>query len=156
MFREMRRFKQKMEDEECIALLQNGKRGILAVLGEEGYPYTVPLNFVYEDGKLYFHSAKEGHKIDAIRKCDKASFCILSEGVPEPDDWWYHFDSVVVFGRVKPVEDRNLVREKLEALGRKYMPAEDTIKEEIEKYGDRTAVLELVIEHMSGKRVREK
>ena len=66
MFRKMRRFKQQLSEEECLEILKTAKRGVLAVLGDEGYPYAVPLDFVYEDGKIYFHCAKEGHKLDAI------------------------------------------------------------------------------------------
>ena len=78
MFRTMRRFKQELTREECLAVLRSQPRGVLSLLGENGYPYGLPIDYWYNetDGKLYFHGAKEGHKIDAIRACDKASFCI--------------------------------------------------------------------------------
>ena len=156
MFREMRRCKQQVSEEECVHILQNGKRGVLAVLGDDGYPYTVPLDFVYEDGNIYFHCAKEGHKIDAIRACDKVSFCVLNEGYQEPEDWWYHFTSVVVFGRIRIVEDEVQKDKKLRLLGRKYFPTEEILEEEMRGFAARAEVLCLTIEYMTGKQVREK
>lgn len=155
MFRKMRRFKQQLSEEECLEILRTAKRGILAVLGDEGYPYAVPLDFVYEDGKIYFHCAKEGHKLDAILREPKCSFCVLSEGVPEPDSWWFHFSSVISFGKIAIIEDPEAIREKLILLGRKYMPTEEEIQTDILKNGPRAHVLELTIEHMTGKRVKE-
>ncbi len=156
MFREMRRFKQQTTTEECIEILKNGKRGILAVHGEDGYPYTVPLDYVYEDGHIYFHCAKTGHKMDAIRADDKVSFCVLSDGVQEPDDWWFHFTSVVIFGRIHEVTQEEERDHHLRQLGRKYMPSEKMIEEDMRKNAPQAAVLRLDIEHMTGKRVREK
>ena len=105
MFREMRRKKQQAEEAECLEILRTAKRGVLAVLGDDDYPYAVPLDFVYEDGCLYFHCAVEGHKLDAVRKHEKASFCVLSEPVPEENDWWFHVTSVIAFGRISEVKD---------------------------------------------------
>ena len=155
MFRKMRRFKQQLSEEECLEILKTAKRGVLAVLGDEGYPYAVPLDFVYEDGKIYFHCAKEGHKLDAILQEPKCSFCVLSDGVPEPDSWWFHFSSVISFGKITIMEDPEAIREKLILLGRKYMPTEEEIQTDILKNGPRAHVLELTIEHMTGKRVKE-
>lgn len=155
-FRPMRRFKQQMSDEECAALLEHAPRGILAVLGDGGYPYTVPLDFIYADGCLYFHCAHEGHKLDAIRRCDKASLCVLSKGVKEPDNWWYHFESVVCFGRIGIVDDPQRTDALLRLLGAKYFPQGYDIEDDMQKNAPRAYVLEMHIEHMSGKRVREK
>ncbi|MBE7009832.1 MAG: pyridoxamine 5'-phosphate oxidase family protein, partial [Ruminococcaceae bacterium] len=82
MFREMLRFKQALPREECIDILKREKRGVLSVLGDDGYPYGMPINHFYceDDGKLYFHGGRKGHKIDALRRCDKASFCVYDEG----------------------------------------------------------------------------
>ena len=151
----MRRFKQQLSEEECLEILRTAKRGVLAVLGDEGYPYAVPLDFVYEDGKIYFHCAKGGHKLDAILREPKCSFCVLSDGVPEPDSWWFHFSSVISFGKIAIMEDPEAIREKLILLGRKYMPTEEEIQTDILKNGPRANVLELTIEHMTGKRVKE-
>ena len=89
MFRKMRRFKQQITEEQCIEVLKNAKRGVLSLIGEDGYPYGLPINQWYceEDGKIYFHGAKEGHKIDAIKACDKVSFCTWDEGYRKDDDW---------------------------------------------------------------------
>ena len=78
MFRKMRRFKQELSHEECVEVLKTQPRGVLSVLGEDGYPYGLPMTHWYNevDGKIYFHCAGEGHKIDAIRACDKVSFCV--------------------------------------------------------------------------------
>ena len=155
-FRPMRRFKQQMSDEECAALLEKAPRGILAVLGDGGYPYTVPLDFIHADGCLYFHCAREGHKLDAIRRCSKASFCVLSEGVKEPDSWWYRFESVVCFGRIGIVDDPQRTDTLLRLLGAKYFPQGYDIEDDMRQNASRAFVLEMHIEHMSGKRVREK
>ncbi|MBP3901898.1 MAG: pyridoxamine 5'-phosphate oxidase family protein, partial [Blautia sp.] len=82
MFREMMRIKQQLSQEECIEILKKEPRGVLSVLGDDGYPYGMPINQYYceEDGKIYFHSGKKGHKVDAIKRCDKASFCVYDQG----------------------------------------------------------------------------
>ena len=155
-FRPMRRYKQQLTEEECIEILQKTPRGVLAVLGDNGYPYTVPLNFVYDDHRLYFHCAKEGHKLDAIRACDKVSFCVLSEGVKEPTSWWFHFKSVVCFGKVHIIDDPVTKDVKLRLLGAKYFPESYDIDADMAQSAPNAVVLELEIEHFSGKHVREK
>lgn len=152
----MRRFKQQMTETECLELLNTAHRGVLALLGDHDYPYAVPLDFVLDGDKIYFHCAKEGHKIDAIQRHDKASFCVLSEGQKEPDDWWYHFESVICFGRIRIVDDPALADAKLRLLGVKYFPEGYDLEDDMLKNGPRAFVLELQIEHLSGKRVREK
>lgn len=156
MFREMRRFKQLLPQEECEEILRTMPRGILAVLGDDGYPYTVPLDFLLYQGKLYFHGALEGHKIDAITACDKVSFCVLDEGQRNEGDWWYTFRSVVIFGRARLLEDGPYKTEIMTELGRKYMPTEEEIIDDIARNGHRTAIIELTVEHMTGKRAKEK
>lgn len=156
MFREMRRHGQQVEKAECEAILRRAPRGVLAVLGDDGYPYTVPLDFVYEGGKIYFHSATSGHKLDAIAACDKCSFCVLDEGRKEENAWWYHFNSVVAFGRIRRLTDRVDMLNALRALGDKYFPPEHDTEDDIARNIAHVAVLELSIEHMTGKHVREK
>lgn len=156
MFREMRRHNQQLEHDACERILRAAPRGVLAVLGDDGYPYTVPLNFVYDDGKIYYHSALVGHKIDAITACDKCSFCVMDEGELEPNDWWYHFNSVVAFGHIRVVEDDKTRREALLKLGNKYFPATHDTAADIAHNWNRVALLELTIEHLTGKHVREK
>ncbi|MBQ9281490.1 MAG: pyridoxamine 5'-phosphate oxidase family protein [Treponema sp.] len=158
MFRQMRRFKQQVSEEKCIEILKNEWRGVLAVLGDDGYPYTIPLDFYYDegDGKIYFHGAKEGHKVDAIEKCDKVSFCLMDKGFKKDGDWALNITSVVAFGRIKKVEDFEKVKEKVCKLGRKYHPSAEAVEIEWENAKNRVLCLEMTIEHMTGKLVNEK
>lgn len=96
-FREMRRKRQLLSDEESIRILKTATAGTLALLGDEDYPYAVPLSYVYNDGRLYFHSALNGHKIDAIRKYDKASFCVIEKDEVRPEKYTTFFRSVIAF-----------------------------------------------------------
>lgn len=155
-FRPLRRIKQAATPEECIAVLQSAPRGILAVHGENGYPYGIPMNFVFLDGKIYFHCAKEGHKIDAVRADDKVSFTVLSEPVKNDGEWWYCFTSVIVFGRIREVTDPEQIGASLRALGAKYFPEGYDIENDILRNGPRASILEFSFDHVSGKHVREK
>ena len=155
MFRKMRRFAQQLPPSVCEEILNGEGRGVLALLGDESYPYALPLNFVYANGALYFHSAVEGHKIDAIAKHEKASFCVYRQGEREEGDWWYHVYSVIAFGRIHHVEDEDEALAALHLLGRKYFPPTEEIDADIARNRARVAVLKLEIEHMSGKHVRE-
>ena len=113
MFREMRRFKQQITTENCIRILKAQPRGILSMIGDDGYPYGIPLDHWYSesDNKLFFHCAKVGHKIDAINTCDKVSYCVMDEGYRKPGEWALNINSVVVFGRMRIVEDEAKKRE---------------------------------------------
>lgn len=152
----MRRFKQQLPQEECVDILQNAYRGFLSVNGDGGYPYTVPINFLFAEGKLYFHCAAAGHKLDAIRANDKACFTVIDEPRREPDDWWYHVRSVICFGRVSVLEDEAEKDSYLRQLGAKYFPDGYDIEADMQRNAARALVLAFTIEHMSGKRVREK
>lgn len=157
MFRKMRRLGQMLSQEECEEILTNEPRGVLALLGDYDYPYALPMSHVYVDGKIYFHGAMTGHKNDAVKKYDKASYCVIDEGVRNPDDdWSYIFKSVIVFGRIRTLSDDDEKVEKLTNLGDKFFPTHEETVSEIEKLLHRTEVFELTIEHMSGKRVEEK
>jgi nitroimidazol reductase NimA-like FMN-containing flavoprotein (pyridoxamine 5'-phosphate oxidase superfamily) len=157
MFRGMRRFKQQIPDEECVSVLKNELRGVLSVLGDDGYPYGIPLDHWYceADGKLYFHCAKEGHKIDAIRACDKVSYCVYDEGYRKEGDWALNIRSVVVFGRMKLVEDVEKAREICSGICRKFTDDEEYLARELERDLSRVQCLELTPEHMTGKLVNE-
>lgn len=157
MFRPMMRQKQQLSREECIALLCQEWRGVLSVQGDDGYPYGLPTNFWYcqEDGRLYFHSGKQGHKIDAIRRCDKASLCVYDQGYREEGDWALHFKSVIVFGRIRVVEDHDRAIEITRQLSCKYTSDAAYIEDEIEKAGPGTLCFALEVEHMTGKLVKE-
>ncbi|MBO6169884.1 MAG: pyridoxamine 5'-phosphate oxidase family protein [Bacteroidales bacterium] len=156
IFRPMRRFKQQLPQEECVDILQNAYRGFLSVNGDGGYPYAVPINFLFAEGKLYFHCAAAGHKLDAIRANDKACFTVIDEPRREPDDWWYHVRSVICFGRVSVLEDEAEKDSYLRQLGAKYFPDGYDIEADMQRNAARALVLAFTIEHMSGKRVREK
>ncbi len=158
MFRQMRRFGQQVAGEKCVEILKNEWRGVLALIGDDGYPYTVPMDFFYDedDGKIYFHCAKEGHKIDAIEKCDKASFCVMDQGFKKEGDWALNITSVVCFGRIKKVVDFETTKKKVCKLGAKYHPTAESVQIEWEHAGNRVLCLEMTIEHMTGKLVNEK
>ncbi len=157
MFREVARRKQQLSVEECAEILKKELRGVLSVLGDEGYPYGIPLNHWYceEEGVLYFHSGKKGHKIDAMRAYDKASFCVMDEGFRREGEWALNFRSVVVFGRIRFVEDQEKALEISRQLSRKFMDDEAAIEREIKKDGGRVLCFALVPEHITGKLVNE-
>ena len=157
MFREMRRFKQQISKEECIRILKEQPRGIMSMHGDDGYPYGVPMNHWYseEDGKLYFHGAKEGHKIDSIKRDDKVSYCVYDQGFRREGEWALNIRSVVLFGRIRIVEDEDKKREICTNLCRKFTDDEEYLKKEMANAFPRVCCLELEIEHMSGKLVNE-
>ena len=157
MFREMRRKKQQISREECIRILKEEPRGVLSMAGENGYPYGIPLSHWYceEDGRIYFHGAKEGHKLDAIAKCDKVSFCVMDKGYRNEGEWALNINSVIVFGRIRPVTDDAKTREVCEQICRKFTDDEAYIQKELTNALPRVLCLELTIDHMTGKLVNE-
>lgn len=155
-FRKMRRHKQELSKEECVDILTNEPRGVLALLGDYDYPYALPMSHVYVNGKIYFHGAMEGHKNDAVERCDKVSYCVMDEGVKNTDGWSYIFRSVIVFGKIRTLTDKSEKIDKLTHLGDKFFPSHDDTVNEISRLLDRTEVFEITIEHMSGKTVQEK
>ena len=152
----MRRFKQQLSDEESVAVLKEAYRGFLSVIGDGGYPYAVPINYVFDDGRLYFHCAMEGHKLDAVRACDKACFTVIDTPRKEPGEWWYHVNSVICFGRIRIMNEESLKDKYLRLLGGKYFPEGYDIEKDMVKNASRANVLEFTIEHFTGKSVREK
>lgn len=154
-FRPMRRFKQQLTLQECETILQGAYRGFLSVNGENGYPYTIPMNFLYNDNRIYFHSALQGHKIDAIKQSPKACFTVINEPVQQENDWWYHVSSVVCFGKISIVEDQDERMEILKTLGKKYFPEGYDMEKDLIMNAPRAAVLCLAVDHMTGKRVKE-
>ena len=157
-FRPMRRFKQALPEDECLDVLAHGEIGVLAVSGDDGYPYAVPLNFYFdrENMKIYFHGASAGHKIDSIARNDRVSFCVTENLGKAPGEWWNTWKSVIAFGRIHPVLDRDETVEITRKIGYKYYPDKELVEKEIEATKSRVHCLELRIEHLSGKRVREK
>lgn len=156
MFRPLRRFKQALSQERCEEILCKGSYGVLAVLGDEGYPYTVPLNYHYCGGRIYFHTAASGHKLDAVRGCDKVSFCVVDKDELVAEKLTTYFRSVVVFGRIRIIEDTEEKRAAVVALSRRYFPhMEEKIQKEASGTLKNLCMLELSIEHMSGKEAIE-
>lgn len=158
VFREVSRIKQQISKEECIEILKNEPRGVLSVIGDDGYPYGMPMNHFYceEDGKIYFHGGKFGHKIDAIKENDKVSFCVCDKGILEDNGWSFLFKSVIVFGRAKLIEDSEKTIELCRRLCYKFTQDEAYIEDEIQKFAAATLCFELIPEHMTGKLVHEK
>ena len=159
MFRGMRRFKQQISEAECIQILTEQPRGVLSMLGDYDYPYGIPLNHWYcgENGRLYFHCAKTGHKLDAVKKHDKVSFCVYDAGFRKEGDWALNIRSVVIFGRMRVVDDAedDLKRKIAIALCRKFTEDEAFLQKELKHALPRAAFLELTPEHMTGKLVNE-
>ena len=122
MFREMRRKKQRLSAEACEAILAEGTSGVLAVDGDGGYPYAVPLSYVYQDGKLFFHCAKSGHKLDAVRRNPRASFCVIGQDRVVPEEYTSYFRSVIVFGTIRVLEEEREIRTAVRSLAVKYAP----------------------------------
>lgn len=158
MFRKMRRIKNEISAEDAKILLRNNKRAAFSVNGDDGYPYTIPINFYYDedDNKIYFHSAKAGHKIDAVKANDKVCFTTWNDGYLDDGDWAYRVSSCVVFGRAKLIEDREITEEKIRKFARKYYPSAEAVEEEIKKDINRVQLVAIEIEHISGKKVHEK
>ena len=155
-FRSMRRKRQQLSEEKSIGILQKSTAGTLALLGDNGYPYAVPISYVYADGKLYFHSALSGHKIDAIRNCDKASFCVIDQDEVHPEKYTTYFRSVIAFGRIHIIEDEQEKLETARLLGDRYNPnQEEALQKEIEKGLSRMVMIRFDIEHLTGKEAIE-
>ena len=157
MFRELTRKNKQISKEECIRILKDEPRGVLSVLGDNDYPYGMPMNHFYneEDGKIYFHCGKMGHRLEALKKHDKVSFCVYDEGYRQDGEWALNIKSVVVFGRMKVVNNLEKVVYISDNLSRKFTGDDAYIKEEIEKYASQTLLLELTPEHICGKLVTE-
>lgn len=157
MFPAMHRKKQLLSQEETAAVLARGSSGVLALAGEDGYPYAVPLSYVYDGGRLYFHCARSGHKLDAIRRCEKASFCVIDQDQIIPEEYTSYFRSVIAFGRVRILEDEGEKRAAIEKLALKYAPdstVEDR-KQVIQKEWEPLCMLEMELDHVTGKEAIE-
>ncbi len=154
MFRPMRRIKQQLSQEECEQVLTSERRGVLSVHGEDGYPYGVPMDYLYEQGKIYFHGAKVGHKIDAIKADNRVSFTVFDQGVPVEGKVGPNVRSVIVFGRISLLETTPETLEIARRLGEKYDPS-GYVEDELRRTAERIQLLELAVDHMTGKRVNE-
>lgn len=157
MFREMRRGKQALTNEHIEAILENGTSGVLALAGDDDYPYALPISYVYSDGKLYFHCAREGHKIDAIARNPKASFCVIGQDEVSPKEYTTHYESVIAFGRIRVMDDEIQKLCAIRKLSDKYCAAEGEEHREraISKEWKALCLLEMEIDHITGKQARE-
>ncbi len=155
-FRPMRRIKQQLKQEQCLAILKKATTGTLAVLGDDDYPYAVPLSYVFHDGTIYFHSALEGHKIDAIRRHNKASFCVIDKDDVHGEEYTTYFRSVIAFGHISIIENLDDKLATAQALGRKYNPGDEAgLKRELEKSFTHMLMLKFHIDHLTGKEAIE-
>ena len=156
-FRPMRRVRQQLTKEACEQILRRGTSGVLAVLGDGGWPYAVPLSYVYDGGVLYFHCAKSGHKLDALHGCDKASFCVIDKDQVVPGEYTTYYSSVIAFGRAREVTDPAGMRAAIEALARHYFP-EDSAQNRDRAIGrewNALCIVRFTVEHMTGKQAKE-
>lgn len=157
MFRSMRRSKQELSKEKSIEILKRNTSGVLAVYGDDAYPYAVPLNYVYDDHKIYVHSAKSGHKIDAIQQHEKVSFCVIDQDEIIQEEYTSYFRSVIVFGKAHIVEQKEEKQKALLNLAYKYSPDLSLIQHEqaIHKDFDYVSIIMIDIEHFTGKEAIE-
>ncbi len=156
MYPQMRRFKQQMSDDACIRVLESGRRGVLAVCGSDRQPYAIPLNYYYENGRIYFHGSKVGHKMDIIQENPKVSFNVFTHGVPSSVKRGLDVESVTVFGTIRLMEADDEAASFLRKLGMKYFPDDsEYIEDEVNTYCRTVQMLELTIDHMTGKKVNE-
>ena len=158
MFRTIRKKKNEVSADMAIALLQSSRRGVLAVNGDDGYPYAIPINYIYDDNakKIYFHGARVGHKVDALRACDKVCFTVYGNETIKEEDWAPFVQSVVVFGRCHLMKADPEAVKRLKQFAMKYYPSEQMVDEEIAHAGKAVQIFEIEVEHLSGKEIQER
>ncbi|WP_455526025.1 pyridoxamine 5'-phosphate oxidase family protein [Peptostreptococcus stomatis] len=158
MFRPVRRKNREISIEAAKDLLRTSRRGVLAVNGDEGYPYALPINYTYDEASniIIFHGARAGHKLDSIKACDKVCFTVYGNETIKEEAWAPYVQSTIVYGRCHLVDDQERAMEILRNLARKYYPSEDIIDEEIAKAGKAVQMFQIEIEHISGKEIQEK
>ena len=157
MFREMRRKRQALSREEVSSVLYRGTSGVLALSGDDNYPYAVPISYVYDGENIYFHCAKSGHKLDVIQQNEKVSFCVIDQDKIVPDEYTSYFRSVIVFGRAEVIEDEKEKRTAIEKLAVKYAPEDTAIgrKNAIDREWTPLCMLKMRIDHITGKEAIE-
>ncbi len=156
-FRELIRKNKQLSDADCIELLKSETRGVLSVIGDGDYPYGMPMNHFYneEDGDVYFHCGKAGHRLDALRRNDRVSFCVFEQGYRDEGEWALKVRSVILFGRIEIIDDMDRIVDITTRLSHKFTQDEDYIRREIEEHAHRTLLLRLKVEHICGKLVTE-
>ena len=158
MFRPIRRTQRAISDEAAKQLLYHEKRGVLAVNGDDGYPYAIPVNYFYdmEHNKIYFHGAKAGHKIDSLKKDDKVCFTVYGNEHFQENDWAPYMQSTVVFGRCHLIDDGAITEARVRELAMKYYPDKEEMEAEMNRSLKAVQLYEITIEHLSGKQIQEK
>lgn len=154
MARAMRRFRQQLTAEETERILRNGKYCVMAVSGDDGYPYAVPINYVYDGTAIFIHSAAQGHKIDALRRNPKCSLCIVDKDDVIPEEFTSYFRSVIVFGKAHFAESADEKIAALRVLGDKYSPGIDP-EAEIARFIKTVCIIRIDIENITGKEAIE-
>lgn len=158
MFRPIRRKKRMISEDAAKQLLKGEKRGVLAVNGDDGYPFAFPINYWYDEpnGKIYFHGARAGYKVDALKQSDKVCFTVYGNERREEGDWAPYVQSTIVYGRCRLIEDAVITETKLRKIAEKYYPSQEEIDAEIAADLRAVQLFEITIEHLSGKEVHEK
>lgn len=158
MFREIRKKRNEIGIEDAKNLLRIERRGVLAVNGDDNYPYAIPVNFYYDesDNKIYFHGSRVGHKVDALNNCDKVCFTVFGNETVKDEAWAPYVQSVVVFGRCHLMKEPTVAITKLKQFAMKYYPDEATADEEISQSAKAVQMYEITIEHLSGKEIQER
>lgn len=158
MFRKIRKIKNEINQEDVKELLKTSRRGILAMNGDDGYPYAIPVNYFYDEteGKIFFHGAKAGYKVDCLKSSDKVCFTVIGSEMIRAEAWAPYMQSVVVFGRCQLIDDKQIAMKRLKDFAMKYYPSEEMVLDEIKADGKVTQMFEIDIEHMTGKEVQEK
>ena len=158
MFRPIRKRKNEIDRNAVETLLNKSRRGVLAVNGEDGYPYAIPVNYLHdkETQKIYFHGASVGHKVNALRACDKICFTVYGNESIREEDWAPFVQSTVVFGRCRLLDGGPSTMAVLKRFMMKYYPSEQLAEEEIARSGKAVQLFEITVEHLSGKEVQER
>ena len=158
MFRPIRKKKNQISDEAAKELLRTSRRGVFAVNGDDGYPYAIPINFLYDEDaqKIYFHGSRAGHKVDSLRVCDKVCFTVYGNETIKDEPWAPYMQSVVVFGRCRLLESGEESLALVKRFAMKYYPDESLVDIEIAEGGKAVQMYEITIEHYSGKEVHER
>lgn len=158
MFRQVRKKANEITVSLAKDLIKKSRRGILAVNGDNGYPYAIPINYLYEEEsqKIFFHGSKVGHKVDAIKKSDKVCFTVYGNEQIKDETWAPYLQSALVFGRCKLIEDEDRAMKVLKDFAMKYYPSASMVEEEMKKAAKATQMFEITIEHISGKEVQER
>ncbi len=156
MFRPMRRARQQLSQEQAREIMERGRTGVLALLGDQGYPYALPINYVWHEGRIYFHCAREGHKLDAIAACPKVSLCVVDRDQVQPEKFTTLYRSAIAFGRARRLEPGEASLQAIRLLNRKYAPGLEAQGEAaIEKSWAQLCLVEIQVEHLTGKQAKD-